>query len=257
MINSKYLFLALYTAADSGYCTLIQPGHDSGLGWTLQGGCEGTIAPSTSPIFVSLADTAGCPNEYASSASYESGDRVAVYVDADRAVVWECNEYPSGAYCNQFSPIDDTRDGWRMVGSCTGTIAPTTSPNFVGVAATNGCPEDYSSSTRYEVGDLVTVIASSNPLRQMVYECNSEYCNAGTSYAPGSENSSLGWQLKGYCDGTIAPTSSPAGYTGSCQYNDGTSVINIDAWSQSDLATYNAGTRVRKSNRVYQCKSYP
>ena len=145
----SFLYL-IHIPADSGYCNLIEPGHDSGLGWTLQGSCSGTIAPSTSPVFVSLLDTAGCPNEYSTTVTYDAGDRVSVYVDSERAVVWECNQHPTAAYCNQFSPVDDTRGGWRKVGSCTGTMAPTSSPNFVGIEVGDGCPDEYDETTRYE-----------------------------------------------------------------------------------------------------------
>jgi hypothetical protein len=208
-------------------------------------------------VFVSLQDTAGCPNEYSSSLTYEPGDRVAVFIDSDRAVVWECNQYPIGPYCNQFSPIHETQTGWRMIGSCSGTIAPTSSPNYVSLEIGDGCPEEYSESNAYEIGDVVMAVASQNPLRQMIFECKSPYCNAGSNYGPASENADLGWTLKGHCTGTIAPTSSPAVYSGTCKYNNGTALVDILAWNKSDLTTYKAGTRVRKGTNVYQCKGYP
>lgn len=249
--------IMLSFTADSGYCNLIPPGHPSSLGWTLLGSCSGTIAPSKSPVFVSLADTAGCPQEYSSSTTYESGDVVAMYVDSERAVVWECSSYPTSPYCNQFSPVDDTRGGWRKIGSCSGTQSPTSSPNFIGIEVGDGCPDDYDENTKYEIGDLATAVASQNPLRQMVFECKSQYCNAGQNYAPGGQNTDLGWTLKGHCTGTIAPTSSPVQYSGPCQYNNGTATVNIPLWSRNDLGTYKAGTRVRKGDQIFQCLGYP
>lgn len=245
-------------SAESGYCSLIPPGHASKLGWTLQGSCSGTIAPTSSPVFVSLPDTSGCPEKYSASMQYYSGDRVSVYLDSERAVVWECKQYPNGPYCNQYPPNDDSRLGWSKVGSCTGTMSPTSSPIFVNLAEVgDGCPKTYDVATRYITGDLATANSSNNPSRQVVYECKSPYCNAGPDFAPGSDFSDLGWVLKGYCDGTIAPTSSPIAWSGSCQYNNGTALLDVHPWSLKDLPSYKAGTRVRKGSSIYQCKIYP
>ena len=180
-----------------------------------------------------------------------------MYVDSSRAVVWECSQHPTATYCNQFSPVSDTRGGWRKIGSCTGTISPTSSPNSIGLEVGDGCPDDYDATTSYEIGDLVMVVVSQSPLRQMVFMCKSPYCNAGPAYAPGSDNSELGWTLRGHCTGTVAPTSSPVLYSGSCQYNNGTAAVDIPSWSQSDLNTYKSGTRVRKGNQIFQCLGYP
>lgn len=204
-----------------------------------------------------LLDTAGCPQEYSSSSTYEPGDKVASYIDDERAVVWECSAHPLAPLCNQYSPTEDTQGGWRKIGSCSGTVAPTSSPNFVSLEIGDGCPEEYSPSTSYEIGDIVTAVASENPLRQMVYECKSPYCNAGQVYGPGSANTDLGWILKGHCVGTFSPTASPSTYSGPCTYNNGTATITINSWSESSLSTYSAGTRVRKGNDVFQCRGYP
>ena len=67
-------------------------------------------------------------------------------------------------------------------------------------------------------------------------------------YAPGGSLVSLGWELKGWCDGTITPTSSPLQLSGACE---------DDPWSSINLAFYKEGTRVRKSDRIYECRNWP
>ena len=71
---------------------------------------------------------------------------------------------------------------------------------------------------------------------------------AGELYAPGGLHESLGWERKGWCDGTTAPTSSPIQLTDVCE---------DDPWSLSNIAFYEEGDRVRKSDRIYECKAWP
>jgi hypothetical protein len=119
---------------------------------------------------------------------------------------------------------------------------------FVNLAEVgDGCPETYDVATRYVTGDLATANSSNNP----VYECKSAYCNASPDFAPGSAFSDLGWVLEGYCVGTMAPTSSPIAWSGTCQYNNGTALLDVYPWSLKDLPSYKAGTRVRKGSRIY------
>eukprot|EP00956_Cyclotella_meneghiniana_P044579 scaffold324313_cov119-Cyclotella_meneghiniana.AAC.1 len=50
--------------------------------WTVLGYCKGTMAPTASPNFSSLAEIGdGCPKEYVSYALYETGDQVSVPVN--------------------------------------------------------------------------------------------------------------------------------------------------------------------------------
>ena len=84
------------------------------------------------------------------------------------------------------------------------------------------------------------------------------YCNAGPKFSPESENADMGWTLKGYCDGTLAPTTSPIVYpTQKCRYYVGTQAHIINAWSESDLDSYVAGTRVRVNDKIFKCKGAP
>jgi hypothetical protein len=233
---------------------MIPPGDSSGLGWLLLGGCSGSIAPTSSPDFELLLDQEGCPEGYSSSLSYEEGDKVSLPIDDERSIVWECDSYPNSPYCNQYQPNDGNGLGWKMVGHCTGSIAPTASPSFETLVELGyGCPEAYSESVEYESGDLVMVEASIDPSRKVVYECKAmpsgAFCNSGIQFSPGSPNSDLGWKLKGFCNGTMTPTASPAGVDAA------SACAAIPVYSP--VGNYDSGDRVRKGDKIYECRGFP
>jgi hypothetical protein len=250
---------------DSGYCSSYEPGHWSKLGWKIVGYCDGTIAPTTAPAFSALADHNGCPNAFDAAATYEASDKVAVAVDDTYSVVYQCSsDVHQSRYCSQYEPGNDYKLGWSLIGYCEGTIAPTTAPAFSSLAEIgDGCPKPYSISTTYEAGDQVAVFVSLSTNQAVIYECkawpNGAYCNAGENFAPDSDNANMGWTLKGYCDGTIAPTASPVVYApaAKCRWYNGTQPVTINNWASASLSTYVAGTRVRKEDRIYKCKGYP
>jgi hypothetical protein len=262
--GTKSLVYQCKAFPDSGYCNSYEPGHWSKLGWTLTGFCEGTIAPTGSPSFNPLNEQAGCPEAFDEDAEYEGGDKVSVDLDGTISLVWQCSsDVHQARYCNQQVPGNEFKLGWNLLGHCEGTIAPTASPDFVALTEVgNGCPDVYDPTTDYESGDLVSVALSDDASgnRGVVYQCKSwpdgAYCNAGVNFAPGTDNSAMGWSLKGSCDGTIAPTAAPIAFSGPCEWLNGTTVT-IAAWSKADLASYKSGTRVRKGGDVYKCKGYP
>ena len=196
---------------------------------------------------------------------YESSDKVSVPITADHSVVYQCdNDVHNSKWCNLYEPGNDWALGWKLFGYCEGTIAPTSSPNFSSLDEIGeGCPKSYDIMKIYEGGDQVSVFVSNDSSHAIIYECKSwpmgAYCNAGPSYSPESDNVNLGWTLKGYCDGTIAPTAAPIVYTpaAKCRWYNGTQPITIDNWAESDLSTYVSGTRVRKEDRIYKCKGWP
>ncbi len=274
---------------DSGYCNSYEPGHWSKLGWQLMGYCTGTIgefvlnechclplsycfpnfflhlsthlAPTSSPSFDPLNDQDGCPEAFDENAEYEASDKVSVDLDGTTSLVFQCSsDVHQARYCNQYEPGNENKLGWTLLGHCTGTIAPTGSPIFVDLNEVgSGCPPEYDVDSNYEAGDQVAVLVATD--RTIVYECKSwpegAYCNAGENFAPGSDNSAMGWTLKGFCDGTMAPTAAPVAFTGECDWLNGTAITPIAAWATSDLSSYKSGTRVRKGDQVYKCKSYP
>ena len=74
-------------------------------------------------------------------------------------MVFECKSSTYGR-CSQagYQPDDMNWDqAWDLLGSCTGTIAPTASP--MGVVG-GACPDEFSTSTSYSIGDVVSKIFS-------------------------------------------------------------------------------------------------
>eukprot|EP00956_Cyclotella_meneghiniana_P035057 scaffold110845_cov23-Cyclotella_meneghiniana.AAC.1 len=241
------------------WCSLnaYKPGDSDNweMAWTLLGSCEGNISPITYP-------NGGCPNEFDSSATYESGD----VVELD-GLVYQCRSWPNSGWCSQAGYEPDGEhyhDAWTHLGYCEGTIAPTTSPSFNSlalVAVGGGCPKEYISSNLYETGDQVSVPINNEA--SVVYECkswpNGSYCNSGLDFAPGTESGNLGWTKKGYCDATLSPTKTPVAYAPveKCRWYNGTQPVIIKQWSDADRSTYVAGTRVRKESTIYKCKGWP
>eukprot|EP00970_Alexandrium_tamarense_P001277 scaffold131_cov206-Alexandrium_tamarense.AAC.17 len=251
---------------NDGYCNQYEPGHWSKLGWTVTGYCEGTIAPTGSPVFDPARDQFGCPEAFDEDAEYEASDKVSTPVTADTSLVWQCSsDVHEASYCNQQVPGNEFKQGWKLLGHCTGTVAPTASPAFDALTEVgDGCPDVYDEDATYEPSDTVAVFIPDdlNGARAVVYQCKSDvhmaqYCNAGVNFAPGTDNSAMGWSVIGSCDGTIAPTAAPIAFSGPCQWLNGTNTVDIDAWDTADLATYEKGTRVRKGGDVYKCKGYP
>ena len=117
-----------------------------------------------------------------------------------RQFAYTCKSWPLSGHCGQHAPnsgLPDDHQGWTLSGSCSGTIAPTTSPNFdSNNVITGGCPEDYDENnlSGIEAGDLVSLIVSANPERRIVYKCKSgavsAFCNQA-AYIPGGQFSSM------------------------------------------------------------------
>jgi hypothetical protein len=97
-------------------------GDNSADAWTLLGYCDGSIAPTASPVFVKLAKAGGCPDVYAATGSYEAGHKVTMEVNADTMLVYECAAYPNDGYCNQYEPGHWSKLGWTLKGYCDGRL---------------------------------------------------------------------------------------------------------------------------------------
>lgn len=140
--------------------------------WTELGSCTGTLAPTDSPSFEHLQDVGGCPDEYASSSKYEEGDKV-----SKDGFVYACKGWPMSQHCSQagYQPgvdvggIEYWTEAWSIFGYCSGTIAPTTSPNYASLEDLDGCPESWKIKNQadgdsYAEGDRV-----SN--QRLVFQC--------------------------------------------------------------------------------------
>jgi len=213
----------------AGYEPTSEPGPWS-VAWAVAGHCSGSYGPTGAPSFDPENSVGGCPDEWVAGDNtlYEEGDMVSVSVSTTpiRKIAYRCKAWPLSGFCGQFAPnVFGGDQGWTLAGSCDGSYGPTSSPTFDALAVVgNGCPTEWSASTTdYVAGDLVTLTVSASPIRSIVYQCRefpySGFCGQGIGFKPASKYGELAWTLKGSCTGTIAPTTSPVAYTGTCQYD--------------------------------------
>eukprot|EP00956_Cyclotella_meneghiniana_P008570 scaffold11636_cov62-Cyclotella_meneghiniana.AAC.1 len=137
--------------------------------WSDLGVCSGTAAalttpaPTTKPTPSRWTNT-GCPEAWTSGGLYEGGDLVEL--DGN---VYSCST-ATGAnlWCGEaaYKPGDslDWEMAWTLLGSCDGTIRPTTAPAYTSLTNHNGCPVEFDASATYEAGDKVELYG-------LVYEC--------------------------------------------------------------------------------------
>ncbi|EJK52208.1 hypothetical protein THAOC_28548 [Thalassiosira oceanica] len=261
-------YTAVYECAASPlnkFCGL--PGYAPGSGnywrtvWTLLGSCAGTISPTSSPNYVSLADAGGCPDAWEAGAfKYEENDKV-----SKNGLVFECRIFPFSQLCGLegYEPLgelwweDAWKTAWTVVGYCSGTSSPTTSPSFDRDPAKHvgGCPDEWVEGTNaaYEEGDMVSVTVSTSPLRKIAYTCKtwpfSGFCGL---YAPnsGRPDDQQGWRMNGSCSGSIRPTAAPS--FGALNLVAGGCPRDYD---ENNLSGIGAGDRVSLGRVVYECKS--
>lgn len=105
---------------------------------------------------------------------------------------------------------------WTALGTCAGTLAPSTaSPSITPVYTVGGaCPATYAAGGAYSAKSRVTTTGTTNN----VYECkeypHSGYCSQA-GYEPGTTNGGMGWTLLGTCGPLLthspskAPTAKP------------------------------------------------
>merc|ERR1712080_387170 len=102
------------------------------------------------------------------------------------STVWfECKSDAVGR-CSQagYQPGDDGwNEAWDILGSCTGTLAPTASPAN-GLADAGGCPEAFDAGVNYKLGEKVA-------FNSMVFKCKSDAVGrcSQAGYQPGDD----GW----------------------------------------------------------------
>jgi ribosomal protein L21E len=202
----------------SGHCAQFAPDAFGGdQGWTIAGSCDGSIGPTQSPSFNSLAKITGCPREYSSSTSdYEAGDLVAVTVSVSplRQIVYQCKNWPESGYCNQSGDMAPGKYygnlGWILKGSCDGSNAPT------------GSPVQYT-------GNLAAP-----------FMCQYQSCSDVVSACTCSDST---------CPSTSGQTTGCKRTTNVCVMN------NVNVYSTS--ASYKEGDEVRVNVQRYKCRGWP
>eukprot|EP00584_Thalassiosira_punctigera_P002647 CAMPEP_0172527200 /NCGR_PEP_ID=MMETSP1067-20121228/1937_1 /TAXON_ID=265564 ORGANISM="Thalassiosira punctigera, Strain Tpunct2005C2" /NCGR_SAMPLE_ID=MMETSP1067 /ASSEMBLY_ACC=CAM_ASM_000444 /LENGTH=652 /DNA_ID=CAMNT_0013310885 /DNA_START=110 /DNA_END=2068 /DNA_ORIENTATION=- len=282
--GSDYSAGALVSVAKTGYNMVYQcagepnnlfcgmSGYEPGnsvyweIAWSSLGSCNGTMTPTASPNYVSITDVGGCPAEFDSGADYDEGDRV-----SKDGLVYTCKSWPSSARCSQqgYEPgtsgacsghacVEYWKDAWTVTGYCSGTIAPTTAPNFSSLVDVGGCPDDWSVQS-YEEGDRVHSMG-------LVYECRqwpfSGHCGQA-GYEPNVNSATTdawkrAWILKGHCSGSRGPTGAPsfdpANSVGACP--DEWSAGSNTKYEEGDLVSVSVSTTpIRKV--AYRCKAWP
>jgi hypothetical protein len=187
--------------------------------------------------------------------TYEGGDVVEV-----NGLVFECKDGGTAPHCGQAGYYPGTGQfwdiAWTILGSCTGTIAPTVAVTIEQWDLV-GCPEEYAPSPMtYEDASLVS-------LNGVVYQCkphpDTGFCNI---HSPDSEYGYLGWNTLGSCTGTLAPSDSP---TSSPTSNPTTSPTHPiwekvgcpEAFDDSLATTYSEAQVVENNGVVYECKPWP
>jgi len=214
----------------------------------------------------SLVNLGACPDEWSQTSvitEYEEGDRV-----SKDGLVFACKGWPYSSHCGQmgYEPNGDNyrleswKDAWTIIGYCSGSIGPTSSPVFDIASSVGACPDEWVASSPYEEGDMVSEVVSSVPSRSVVYRCRPwPYSGHCKQFAPlDSQGGSLGWVFAGSCDRSMGPTASPAfeqlGYIGSgCPAEYSRSRTDYEAGDQVSVTVSSSPER----KVVYQCRKYP
>ena len=259
--NSIFCSQAAFNPPDN----LDSKSNDWKQAWDVVGHCSGTLKPPA----------AGCPGVWAPGdmTKYKENDQVSMIKSSLPLiqVIYKCKAWPYSWYCGQLGPLNHNGGvlGWDMVGECTGTIGPTSSPTFDPLTIViAGCPDEYNlaASKNYVAGDKVSVAVVGSSSYKNVYVCRefpySGYCSQ-SGFAPGEQYDYLAWTLLGPCDGTLAPTSAPTAYSGECTYTkmDTTSPTptpletHVGTWAAGTL--YESGDQVHIGAKKFQCKPWP
>lgn len=223
------------------------------------------VPPPPTPALWSQ-DKSGCPDAFIPGTSYDAAEQVSVAVSTFTAV-YECAATPANLFCGQSGYEPGTGlywdKAWKMLGSCEGTLAPSSSPVFTSSMAlvADGCPPDYDENNLadIEAGDRVSLVISATPARRVVYECKSgafsAYCSQ-PAFVPGGQNTAMAWDIKGYCEGTISPTASPVSYQGNCKFTKCVISKEVCSCSHSDCPSTNGQTK-GCTKEVITCSEHP
>ena len=251
----------------SQFCGMV--GFEPGLGqtysdtyWSILGSCTGEVGSLDTndyPGYESLIDLAGCNAEYYSGKVYDEGDRV-----SKDGITYQCMSPPVSLHCSQAGYEPDVGTAWErawsVIGTCTGTITPTSSPNVEYPLLVGPCYDKWDNGETYEQGDKVSVTVSTDPERKVSYLCKgwpwSLYCEM---YKPNEFGGTQGWDLIGLCDGTGAPSTSPVFVnlketvpTG-CPLEWSSFTTNYEA---DDKVTLTVSTNPERKI-VYKCRDWP
>jgi len=216
-----------------------------------------TITPAPTPAV--WQPDSGCPGAYVSGTDYEPAEKVSV-AGTTYIGVYECAAKPNNLFCGQSGYEPGTGEFWDNVwtflGSCSGTVSPTTSPNFSLLTDQNGCPNTWTVATKYEEGDKVV---KGGIVYQCVAKPNNLFCgHAG--YEPAADDGTMAWKTAwtavGYCSGTISPTVAPsfdsANSVGGCP----DIWVKDTEYEEGDLVAVTVSTSPERKF-AFKCKAWP
>lgn len=134
----------------------------------------------------------GCPTGFQGGANYDPNDVVSVEGNTVHAfricfqrlstnimirlrnikgIVYECASWPQNLFCgmSMYEPATGQywESAWSIIGSCRGTLTPTTSPSFHHLQDMGVCPDEWQWGIHvtYEEGDLISA-------GRFVFQCN-------------------------------------------------------------------------------------
>ena len=188
------------------HCPLYDPSNpeQQSAAWKDEGECDPSLAPS--PVAYGQTNASnqpkwtgkGCPKPWVADMDYAPGDLVQL-----EGMVYKCLDAGFSSFCGQsgFKPSNGDSMFWEhvwvLLGSCDGTISPSTSPNFALLGDAGGCPDEHQSGIDYGSGDKVSV-------GNIVYACKgwpySQRCSM-VGYEPDGPNAAEAWMVIGHCDG--------------------------------------------------------
>lgn len=109
----------------------------------------------------------GCPDAYVLGAKVSPGGSVTVTKDGI-SLVYTCASGAASGWCPLVGYEPGTgiawQQAWTLMGSCAGTLTPTSSP-VSSLPNQGGCPVAYDKTSAYVVGDKVSKAG-------MVFQCN-------------------------------------------------------------------------------------
>jgi len=208
----------------------------------MNGGCTGTISPTSAPSFGAMALVAGgCPQDYDENnlAGIEAGDQVSLVVSAaptERRVVYECKSGAISAYCTQkaFVPGGQySAMAWDLKGYCEGTISPTAAPTTY-TNTPGAVPVTCEAET------AANAAGGSETVDKCYYE--KDVTSTGVSCTCGDAD----------CPN---PTGLAATSTACKKDVTLTNCPSVGVYSSS--TTYEAGDVVRIGTKKFQCKAWP
>ena len=194
------------TQPSLSHCPAFDPSSplQQSAAWNDEGECDPSLPPS--PVASGQTNDSnqpkwtgkGCPKPWAADMDYAPGDLV-----QREGMVYKCLDAGFSSFCGQSSFKPGNGDSmfweqvWVLLGSCEGTMSPSTSPNFISLGDAGGCPDEYQVGFEYESGDKVSV-------RNIVYACKawpySQRCSMG-GYEPDGLGAAEAWTVIGHCDG--------------------------------------------------------